>query len=47
MRTAEKILKEKLEQGKSLEYVKALATAIEHQELRELVDKKLTEKQAA
>jgi len=47
MRPAEIILQEKLEQGKSLEYIKALATAIEHKELRELIEKKLTEKQAA
>jgi hypothetical protein len=46
MRTAEKILKEKLEQGKSLEYVKALATAIEHTELRALVNKKMGDRPA-
>jgi len=39
MRSADVILQEKLEQGKSLEYIKALATAIEHKELRELVEK--------
>jgi hypothetical protein len=39
MRPTEVILQEKLEQGKSLEYVKVLATAINRPDLKELVEK--------
>jgi len=42
MRTAEEILQEKLNKGKDLRYVRALAVAIERDDLRKLVEEKMS-----
>ena len=47
MRPAETILQEKLDPGKTLEYVRTLATAIGRDDLRELAEKKMAEKKQA
>ena len=43
MRSAETILNEMLEKGKTLEHIRCLATAIDHKELRAMVDEKMAE----